>query len=164
MHSDDAAVVPGLSGMTQVWKMLRTASRGVVVGDTVPLHNTQPLPTRPEPPSTQPTAFGITSLDGVRAVFWQAYRHLFPSHSVAGQTPQGNIVISWSVMDDPNASYPYAAPVMLRLDETLVAVMANSDANQRRRIAQTHEPALREGLRGYDPFARIPNARIVSLG
>ncbi|TWO72420.1 hypothetical protein FN976_06885 [Caenimonas sedimenti] len=107
---------------------------------------------------------GVAPLDGVRAVFWQAYRHLFPPHSLAGQTPNGSIVISWSVVDDPHASHPYAAPVLLRLDEGLVDLMASSDAGQRRRIAQTHEPTLREGLRGYDPFARIPNARVVSLG
>ena len=84
--------------------------------------------------------------------------------SLAAQTPNGSIVISWSVTDDPNASHRYAAPVLLRLDQALVELLASSDAGQRVSIAQAHEPALREGLRGYDPFARIPNARIVVLG
>jgi hypothetical protein len=26
------------------------------------------------------------------------------------------------------------------------------------------EPTVREGLRGYDPFAQFPNARVVTLG
>ena len=52
----------------------------------------------------------------------------------------------------------------LRLDQALVELLASSDPGQRVSIAQAHEPALREGLRGYDPFARIPNARVVVLG
>jgi hypothetical protein len=35
---------------------------------------------------------------------------------------------------------------------------------QRVRMAQKHEATLREGLRGYDPFARFPNARVVIIG
>ena len=62
---------------------------------------------------------GFGSLDHVRAVFWLAYRHLFPPHSVAAQTRNGSVVISWSLMDDPQARYPYAAPVLLRFDESL---------------------------------------------
>ena len=42
---------------------------------------------------------------------------LFPPHALAAQTPNGNVVISWSIMDEPGARYPYAAPVMLRLDQ-----------------------------------------------
>ena len=104
------------------------------------------------------------SLDPVRAAVWEAYRHLFPPHSLAAQTANGSVVISWSVMDDPNAKYPYAAPVMLRFDESLVDLMWKSDARHRIRIAAKHEATLREGLRGYDPFARFPNARVVVIG
>ena len=39
-----------------------------------------------QPPSTQPSTVGISSLDNVRTVFWQAYRHLFPPHALAAQT------------------------------------------------------------------------------
>lgn len=114
--------------------------------------------------STQPPALSVGTLDDVRSAFWQAYRHLFPPHSLAAQTPNGSVVISWSIMDDPHARYPYAAPVLLRFDEDLVAAMWKADARQRLRIAQNHEPTLREGLRGYDPFARFPNARVVTIG
>ena len=48
------------------------------------------------------------ALDCVRVAFWQAYRHLFPAHSLAAQTPQGAVVISWPVHDEPGAIYPYA--------------------------------------------------------
>ena len=57
-----------------------------------------------------------------------------------------------------------AAPVMLRFDEALVDAMWKSDPRQRIRIALKHEAILREGLRGYDPFARFPNARVVVIG
>lgn len=104
------------------------------------------------------------SLDNVRVVFWEAYRHLFPAHAMAAQTSGGNLVISWSVQDDPHARYSYAAPVMLRFDPALLEVMWKSEARGRMRIAQHHEPTLREGLRGYDPFTRFPNARVVCIG
>jgi hypothetical protein len=97
-------------------------------------------------------------------VFWHSYRHLFPPHSMAAQTPNGSVVISWSIMDDPQARYPYAAPVMLRFDESLVDTMWKAELPQRMRLARKHEPVLREGLRGYDPFARFPNARVVVIG
>lgn len=115
------------------------------------------------PGSTQP-GLSIGTLDNVRSVFWQAYRHLFPPHSLAAQSPTGSLVISWSILDEPNARYAYATPVMLRFDETLVDTMWKADARQRQRIAQNHEPTLREGLRGYDPFARFPNARVITIG
>lgn len=104
------------------------------------------------------------SLDPVRAAFWTAFRHLFPEHSLAAQTPNGSLLISWSVADDPHAHYPYAAPVMLRFDPALVDAMQGADAAQRESIARQHEPILREGLRGYDPFARFPKARVVVFG
>jgi hypothetical protein len=111
--------------------------------------------------ATQP---GIGGLDNVRTIFWLAYRHLFPPHSLAKQTSNGSVVISWSVMDDPQAKYPYAAPVMLRFDESLMETMWKSEFPDRLDIARKHEPLLREGLRGYDPFARFPNARVVVIG
>lgn len=116
------------------------------------------------PGSTQPPAVGVGSLDNVRSAFWKAYRHLFPPHSLAAQMPNGSVVISWSIMDDPHARYPYAAPVLLRFEPELLDAMRHGDANERLRLAQACEETLREGLRGYDPFARFPNARVVHLG
>ena len=113
---------------------------------------------------TRPPSQGIGQLDNVWAVFWHSYRHLFPPHSLAAQTPNGSVVISWSIMDDPLAVYPYAAPVMLRFDDSLVEAMKKAALPQRVRLAKRHESLLREGLRGYDPFARFPNARIITIG
>jgi hypothetical protein len=147
-----SAFAPDRPGKNSVWTALPPRRRPTEA-------------TRSAPASTLPGgAHGMGSLDGVRAIFWQTYKHLFPPHSLAAQTANGGIVISWSIMDDPNASYPYAAPVMLRFDDALVELMWNSDARQRRKIAETHEPTLREGLRGYDPFAKVPKARVISIG
>lgn len=107
---------------------------------------------------------GAGSLDSVRSVFWESYRHLFPPHALAAQTPNGSVVISWSTLDEPGATHPYAAPVLLRFDEALLETVSRVDARERRRIAHQHEATLREGLRGYDPFARFPNARVVVIG
>lgn len=114
--------------------------------------------------STLPPTLGIGTLDNVRAALWQSFRHLFPPHALAAQSPNGSLVISWSIQDEPHASYPYATPVVLRFEEALIDAMARTDARQRLRIAQNHEPTLREGMRGYDPFARFPNARVVTIG
>ncbi|HVE55144.1 MAG TPA: hypothetical protein VNB23_17320, partial [Ramlibacter sp.] len=65
---------------------------------------------------------------------------------------------------DPHARYSYAAPVMLRFDQALLDTMWQSEARARMRIAQHQEATLREGLRGYDPFTRFPNARVVCIG
>jgi hypothetical protein len=137
-------------GKTSFWTTARAAGKYDV--------------TESDPSSTQPPNIGVGSLDNVRSVFWQAFRHLFPPHSLAAQTPNGSVVISWSIMDEPDARYPYAAPVMLRFDPGLVEAMWKADARQRVRMAKKHEATLREGLRGYDPFARFPNARVVNIG
>lgn len=140
---------PDRPGKTSMWTT-RTTAKGDA-GET-------------EAGSTLPPQAGIGSLDNVRAVFWLSYRHLFPPHSLAAQTPNGSVVISWSIMDDPQARYPYASPVMLRFDESLMDTMWKSELPERVDIARKHEPVLREGLRGYDPFARFPNARVVVIG
>jgi hypothetical protein len=150
MDTKAAGAVPDRPGKTSFWTTSRTAGKYDHPSSA--------------PSSTQPPTLSVGTLDNVRAVFWQAYKHLFPPHTIAAQTPNGSVVISWSIMDDPHAKYPYAAPVMLRFDEVLVDAMWKADARQRLRIAQNHEPTLREGLRGYDPFARFPNARVVNIG
>jgi len=149
MQANSAVMAPERPGKTSAWIPWRGA-----VKPAAP----ESVPAYPHAPA------GINSLDNVRSAFWQAYRHLFPPHSLAAQTPNGSIVISWSIQDEPHARYPYAAPVMLRFDEELLAAMARSDSGQRIRIAEKHEPTLREGMRGYDPFARFPNARVVVIG
>lgn len=150
MEAHAASIVPDSPGKTSAWTTARALGKYDV--------------REAEPGETQPSPVGAGTLDKVRSVFWQAYRHLFPPHALAAQTPNGSIVISWSILDEPNARYPYAAPVMLRFDQGLVDAMWNCAPSQRLRIAEKHEPTLREGLRGYDPFARFPNARVIVIG
>jgi hypothetical protein len=150
MDRNLSASAPDRPGKTSVWMTFRSAGKYDAPES--------------QPSTTQPPHIGVGSLDNVRSVFWQAYRHLFPPHSLAAQTPNGSVVISWSIMDEPHARYPYAAPVMLRFDEALVDAMWKADTRGRLRLAHKHEPTLREGLRGYDPFARFPNARVVNIG
>jgi len=150
MDPKSATAVPDRPGKTSFWTTPRASGR---------------YDRREEAPgSTQPPALSVGTLDNVRAVFWNAYRHLFPPHTLAAQAPNGSLVISWSIMDEPDARYPYAAPVMLRFDDALVDAMWKADSRARLRIAQNHEPTLREGLRGYDPFAQFPNARVINIG
>jgi trans-aconitate methyltransferase len=125
--------------------------------DSDPLRHSRPAATRY-------ANINVGALDSVRSVFWQCYRHLFPPHALAVQMPNGTVVISWSVMDDPHARYPYAAPVVLRFDQDLLEAMERADSRQRVRIAENNEATLREGMRGYDPFARFPNSRVVTIG
>ena len=106
MQAPFASNVPDRPGKTSVWTTARAPGK-------YDLQESQP-------DSTQPPSIGVGSLDNVRSVFWQAYRHLFPPHALAAQTPNGSVVISWSIMDEPNARYPYAAPVMLRFDDHLM--------------------------------------------
>lgn len=150
MEAKPASTVPDRPGKTAFWTTSRSPGKYDV--------------TEPDPGSTQPPTLSVGTLDNVRAVFWQAYRHLFPPHSIAAQSPNGSLVISWSIMDEPDAKYPYAAPVMLRFDQALVDTMWKADTRQRLRMAQKHEATLREGLRGYDPFAIFPNARVINIG
>lgn len=149
MEAKSASSIPDRPGKTSFWTTARAAGR---------FDRSQP------PSSTQPPTLSVGTLDNLRGAFWQCYKHLFPPHAIAAQTPNGSLVISWSVQDDPHASYPYAAPVVLRFEEPLLEAMGKADARHRVRIAQNHEATLREGLRGYDPFARFPNARVVTIG
>ena len=143
--------VPDRPGKTSFWTTPRAAGK-------------YDRPDRFASSTQPPPTLSVGTLDNVRSVFWQAYRHLFPPHALPAQTPNGSLVISWSIMDDPHATYPYAAPVVLRFDDALMEAMGKADVRQRLRIAQNHEATLREGLRGYDPFSRFPNARVVNIG
>ena len=116
------------------------------------------------PPVSAPDRGRGSGLDAVRMVFWHTWRHLFPPHALAAQTPTGAVLISWSLLGDPAACRPHAAPIVLRFEPELVDVMRGASLHQRVRIARTHEGLLREGLRGYDPYSRFGSARVVVIG
>ena len=57
-----------------------------------------------------------------------------------------------------------STPVTLRFEPELLASMTQASAVQRRRIAASQEMTFRAGLLGYDPYARVPQARVIVLG
>lgn len=103
-------------------------------------------------------------LDPIRTVFWEAFRHLFPSHAKAVQNSGGALIISWSIKGDPAARFPYATPITVRFEEELIRAMEAADAAHRQQIALAQEAVLRAGMVGYDPFAAVPKARVIVLG
>jgi hypothetical protein len=103
-------------------------------------------------------------MDPIRCAFWDAYRHLFPPNAQAIQLSNGNLVIAWALARDPQALFEMSTPVTVRFEPELLASMAQASAVQRRRIAASQEMTFRAGLLGYDPYARVPQARVIVLG
>lgn len=115
-----------------------------------------------QPPSTRPNTRTAIP-DPLRAEFWAAYCYLFPPHALVTQNESGSLVISWSMTGDPHATSKYAAPVVLRFEPELVAMMKHAPPEQRKRIITQQEGVLRGGLIGYDPY-NAAQARIIVLG
>jgi hypothetical protein len=103
-------------------------------------------------------------MDPVRTAFWDAYRHLFPPNAQAVQLSNGNLVIAWALARDPQALFEMSTPVTVRFEPQLLDSMAQASAVQRRRIAASQEMTFRAGLLGYDPYTRVPQARVIVLG
>ena len=103
-------------------------------------------------------------MDPIHCAFWDAYRHLFPPNAQAIQLSNGNLVIAWALARDPQALFEMSTPVTVRFEPELLASMAQASAVQRRRIAASQEMTFRAGLLGYDPYARVPQARVIVLG
>lgn len=114
-------------------------------------------------PEPAPQADG-SLMDPVRAAFWDAWRHLFPPNAQAVQLSNGNLVIAWALARDPQALFEMSTPVTVRFEPGLLDSMAQASSAQRRRIAASQEMSLRAGLLGYDPYARVPQARVIVLG
>ncbi len=115
--------------------------------------------------ASEPAANADGSLmDPVRTAFWDAYRHLFPPNAQAVQLSNGNLVIAWALARDPQALFEMSTPVTVRFEPQLLASMAQASAVQRRRIAASQEMTFRAGLLGYDPYTRVPQARVIVLG
>ncbi|MGE3349363.1 MAG: STAS/SEC14 domain-containing protein [Ramlibacter sp.] len=104
------------------------------------------------------------SMDPVRAAIWAAVQHLFPPHAQAIQLANGTLAISWSVTDPGRTAHDMATPITIRLEPELAEQMRMAAAEQRKRIAAHQETVVRAGLAGYDPFARVPMARVIVLG
>ncbi|MBC5764340.1 hypothetical protein [Ramlibacter albus] len=135
--------------------VLSALRRNSKFGSRTQAPDTQPPSTRPNPRTGIP--------DPIRAEFWAAYCYLFPPHALVNQNESGSLVISWSMTGDPHATSKYAAPVMLRFEPDLIAMMKHAPPDQRKRIISQQEAVLRGGLIGYDPY-NSAQARIIVLG
>jgi hypothetical protein len=103
-------------------------------------------------------------VDDIRTAFWEAFRHLFPPRAKAVQTSAGALMISWPLDHDPHARFAHATPIILRFEDELLVAMKAAPSGHRRRMAERHEPAVRAGMVGYDPYAQVPSARVIVLG
>ncbi len=103
-------------------------------------------------------------LDPIRSQFWEAFRHLFPSHAKAVQTTAGSLTISWSIKSEPTAKYPYATPITIRFEDDLIRQIEAAAPTERAEIASQHEATVRAGLVGYDPYAPVLKSRVIVLG
>lgn len=106
----------------------------------------------------------VARLDPPRAAFWESVRHLFPRQAQAIQLASGHLVISWPVEGDPGALFEMSTPITVRFEPALVEQLRLADPEQRRRLLAQQEAAFRAGLVGYDPYAKVPKARVIVLG
>ena len=104
------------------------------------------------------------TMEEILTLFWQAFGHLFPPHAKAVQTAPHALTISWPMSGDRYAKSGHASPITIRFEPELIEALKAAPADQRPRILQRHEPVLRGGMIGYDPYASIPKARVIVLG
>jgi len=102
--------------------------------------------------------------DPPRAAFWEAVRHLFPRQAQAIQLANGHLVISWPMEGEPGALFEMSTPITVRFEPELLEQLRLASPDQRRRLLVQQEAALRAGLVGYDPYAKVPKARVIVLG
>jgi hypothetical protein len=105
-----------------------------------------------------------SAMDDVHCALWAAIHHLFPAHAKARPTSSGVLAISWGMEDDPHATSAHAPPILIRMEKHLANAMFLATHEQRRNIASRQEAAVRAGMTGYDPYAPLPNARVIVLG
>lgn len=104
-------------------------------------------------------------LDEVHAVLWRSIRHLFPAKALAVEPKPGWLSITWSMDGDPKATFSFATPILIRMENELLDAMWTCDSrDSQHTIAQRQEASVLAGMRGYDPYASLPNARVIVLG
>lgn len=103
-------------------------------------------------------------MDEIRAEFWEALRHLFPSNAVAIPLEQGDLLVSWKTNDDPFRPNKRSAPIYLRFERALLHAMAEASPRQREILAARELDTVKAGLWGYQPDDPLHHARFIVLG
>lgn len=103
-------------------------------------------------------------MDEIRAEFWEAIRHLFPSNAVAIALEHGDLLISWKTNDDPFRPNKRSAPIYLRFDPGLADTLRQASPKQRELLAAREVETVKAGLWGYQPDDPLHNARFIVLG
>lgn len=108
-------------------------------------------------PSVFPLAMGRWEL-------WELIRHLFPENARAVQTDAGSIAISWPLDDDPHATQPAAAPIVIRASDEIFEMLEMALPAERRELEHFCVESVRQQLPGYDPYAAFPQVRLITIG
>lgn len=103
-------------------------------------------------------------MDEIRAEFWEALRHLFPSNAVAIALEHGDLLISWKTNADPFRPNKRSAPIYLRFDQALLQAMQQATPRQREILTAREVDTVKAGLWGYQPDDPLDNARFIVLG
>ena len=103
-------------------------------------------------------------MDDIRAEFWEALRHLFPSNAVAIALEHGDLLISWKTNDDPFRPNRRSAPIYLRFERALMQAMQEASPRQREILTAREVDTVKAGLWGYQPDDPLHNARFIVLG
>lgn len=119
----------------------------------MPLHASAHAATSAPPPEP--------GLEPPQRLVWHAIRHLFPPHASAWQGSSGSLAISWTLEDDPSQR---SVPIVIRFEDEYVRALRESTLRRRAELAAAADEAVRAGMRGYDPYARIPRSRVIVVG
>lgn len=103
-------------------------------------------------------------MDEIRAEFWEALQHLFPSNAVAIALEHGDLLISWKTNDDPFRPNRRSAPIYLRFERALMQAMQQASPRQREILTTREVDTVKAGLWGYQPDDPLHNARFIVLG
>ena len=123
--------------------------------------------TRTDSPETIPlTDFRATEwlMEELSGLFLDSFRYLFPDHVQAMPTGHCSLTLSWAMADDPHRMHPYATPITVRFERDLLDALLCANTDGRRRIFRCQDGTMRAGLVGYNPYAAIPQSRVIVLG
>jgi len=109
-------------------------------------------------------SLGEGLMEDLPELFLDTFGYLFPAHACALPHGHWGLAVSWTMDGDSHAAYLYATPITVRFEPQLVMALQRASHEGRRRILGRHDGTLRAGMLGYDPYARVPQSRVIVLG